>query len=550
MNVKRIVKLGKLAMDFLKLLICLVLFVFSFVVYYSIGIPSLVNILPAKTVAILRYLILAIVGSYIGALLTLTLKNDIKRLQAAVLLVLSLIMVNLYFSALGRLISKYGSSVSMSSYTDVLVLSIVAGFIITYKVHPKEGVCKFAGIRYLKQQKVIKFAALVPAVYISIITLIELLWRFEMFGVAGLTKSNFVVVLFIAWLAGVLGLYYFIKVDVGSKYLTILGHTGTGKTVLMTCMLGFMTDSKFTKEFKGATVISHKDINSLLGVDESEDVANILWDNYYNNLKFGRSWGLGTRAGSLASLGAKVKIMPYLYSCITFRLFDHPGIRFGDIIRVLNEPKIKNSIPDQLDRRSIEVFSEVIRNVMGFTDERVAKELAIILTLIKEGEKIFYLLDGHKFVYDLITSGKLNIKNDSIKEAIIRSARSEGSIQMEFMDYMQLRQAVSSNFDKEVYLVFTKADILCLVADYCDDPDIVEFKDNFEAGNYEVAKNILLCKILTKYGVVGYGQIEDIEEYFIVVGVISKLEEDELVPRGGSCDDFIRISGLMETVRD
>ena len=118
------------------------------------------------------------------------------------------------------------------------------------------------------------------------------------------------------------------------------------------------------------------------------------------------------------------------------------------------------------------------------------------------------------------------------------------------MDYMQLKQAVSSSFDKDVYLVFTKADILCLIADYCDDQDIKEFKDQFELGNYEKAKKILLDKILTKYGVVGYGQVSSLEDFFVVVGVMSKIEEGELKPRGGSCDDFIRIDGFMEVVKD
>jgi hypothetical protein len=459
-------------------------------------------------------------------------------------------MVNLYFTALTKYLETSGYTQQLSSCSLVLLASIILGFVITYKIHPKEGMCMFAGVRYKKQQKVIKFAAVIPAVYISIITLLEVFWQIKSLGVENVLSSNSTIFLILAWIFGIIGLYYFIKVDVGSKVIAILGHSRTGKTVLMTSMLGFMTDSKFTKDYRGVSVVPHSDINEFLEIDEAENVANILWDNYYNYLRFGSDWGMPTKAGSLASIGAKVKILPKIYSCITFRLFDHPGIRFESVVKLLNDDKIKDRIPNVLDRNQIENFTETITELSGYTDKRIAKEIAIILTLIKESEKVFYLLDGHKFVYDMINAGRLNITNEDVKMAITKGARTEGSIQKEFMDYMQLKQAVSSSFDKDVYLVFTKADILCLIADYCDDQDIKEFKDQFELGNYEKAKKILLDKILTKYGVVGYGQVSSLEVFFVVVGVMSKIEGDELKPRGGSCDDFIRIDGFMEVVKD
>ncbi|MEM4950451.1 MAG: hypothetical protein QXS75_03865 [Thermoplasmatales archaeon] len=486
---------------------------------------------------------LGIIGAYIGILVTITLKNDIKRYQSAFLLVVSISFLAVYlhdvFSYLQQSQSLY--------YLISTFAGLFLGFIYSWNIHPKEGACIFSEEPYRRQQSIVNLAAVVPSIYIVLV-----------FILVGLAKGDdiyFLSNLFLGLVLGVYGLYEFIKLDVGSTNLVILGDPSSGKSVLIASLYGFMCNSKYQYNYKNPVSKVSENLSKFLGATSLEEENPQT--RYFLELREGRGWGKSTPTGNVILFGTKVKILPKLYKCIRIVLPDYPGEMTSKFVEILRNREIVKSIPKvkdiEKDEPTLKKFAEYLAETTGF-HENTAKTLATVLTLVKNSDKIFYLIDSEELIIDLLEKGRLNLRDESLKNYFFERAikyREKGrelDFGKELLDFFNLRHEIYSTFGKDPNLVLTKVDLIATISEYTDDQLFREFSSNFLGESDEFkASSYALKKILAR--VVG-PRVNELEKNFAISGVISRIVREpkiDILPRGGeSADEFVRIKTFVD----
>ncbi|MEM4619748.1 MAG: hypothetical protein QW607_05990 [Desulfurococcaceae archaeon] len=547
-------------MDVLKLAACFFAILSSFYIYFTCyGEVGLSAYFREEVAYLIRVAMLIAIGFYIGLLVTITLENDIKRYQSGILLSVSMFFLCVYLRDVFTYLQQ------PQHYLVSTIGGFIAGFAYSWKNHPKEGACIFSEEPYKRQQRIVNLAAVVPSVYIVLV-----------FILVGLAKGGdvyFLSNLFLGLVLGAFGLYEFIKVDVGSTNVVILGDASSGKSVLMASLYGFMSDSKYQKNYRNPVSSVSKKLSEYLGATSLEEQNPS--HRYYSELKPGRGWGKSTERGCTILFGTKVKILPKLYKCIGIVLPDYPGGLTADIAKVLQNKEIVKLIPKTKD-----IDKDIEKNVSDLKElankltekeklgEERAKALAVILTLTKNSDKIFYLVDSEKLIINLLEKNCLNLRDQSLRDYFIydrvkryRESGRELDFVREISNLFNLRHEIYSAFGKDLNLVLTKADLIATLSDYVEDQQsgdssrskdfsslFKEFSSYLSSQYNEFEASSCALRILERF--VGPRIVNEFGKNFAISGVLSRIDsgpEIKILPRGGiSADEFIRIETFVD----
>ncbi|MEM2191853.1 MAG: hypothetical protein QW540_10560 [Archaeoglobaceae archaeon] len=566
----------KTQLDVLKLAACFFAILSSFYIYFTCyGEVGLSAYFREEVAYLIRVAMLIAIGFYIGLLVTITLKNDIKRYQSGILLSVSMFFLCVYLRDVFTYLQQ------PQHYLFSTIIGFIAGFAYSWKNHPKEGACIFSEEPYKRQQKIVNLAAVVPSVYIVLV-----------FILVGLAKGGdvyFLSNLFLGLVLGAFGLYEFIKVDVGSTNVVILGESSSGKSVLIASLYGFMSDSKYQKNYRNPVSSVSKELSEYLGATslEEQDPSH----RYYSELKPGRGWGKPTERGCTILFGTKVKILPKLYKCIWIVFPDYPGGLTAHIAKVLQNKEIVKLIPKTKDiEKNVSDLKELAKKLMGNYKEKLeearAKALAVILTLTKNSDKIFYLVDSEKLIINLLEKNWLNLRDQSLRDYFIYEVKKryrELGRELDFLgeisNLFNLRHEIYSAFGKDLNLVLTKADLIDTVSHYLDgqqsgdfssqynEADLIdtvshyldgqqsgdfsslfkEFSHYFSSQYNEFEASSCVLRILERF--VGPRIVNEFGKNFAISGVLSRIDRDpeiKILPQGGrSADEFIRIETFI-----
>lgn len=532
--------------DLIKLAGCFIAIVFSSYIYYHFyGDIRLSAFFKEDMAYLFRHIILFVIGAYLGILSTITLKNDLKKYQSGTLILASGVLLGVYLYDIFTHLRSQFLYYLISTFSGFLL-----GFLYSWKVHPTNGVCIFSEIPYKRQQRIITLAAIVPLIYIVLVFIFVILGRNH--------DLNSISLLFIGLILGAIGVYEFIKIDVGSTNIAILGDSSSGKSVLIAALYGFMCDSKFQSRYRGPVSRLSNKLAEFLNAERLEEENP--QHRYYADLRAGRSWGKPTPIGNVIFFGTKVKILPEFYKCLSIVLPDYPGELTSFIVELLRDEKIRKSIPKVKDIESdesiglVKILADNLAEKRKLSEE-TAKTIALILTLIKNSDKVFYLIDAEEFIVELIERGYLHVNDSNIKNYFLKLAKKYRDVGRKInftkkvLEYFNLRDEIYSIFGKELKLVLTKVDLIATLSNYTNLEGFRRFAEYFVGVNDENrARNYVLGEILTR--IVG-PHINTINKDFAITGVISRVEPNSgdlrILPRGGeSADEFIRIRTFID----